>query len=109
VNDGGYTLYSGFLNSAGAAGTPYVTSAAFWKLRELSLSYTIPQRWLDQTKFIKKASIGLVGRNLLMWRPKSNTFTDPEFSEDNSNATGYTTVNQTPPTRLYGITASISF
>ena len=109
VNDGGYTLWSGLLNSAGAAGTPYVTSAAFWKLRELSLNYTFPQKLLDQTKFIKKASIGLVGRNLLLWRPKSNTFTDPEFSEDNSNATGYTTVNQTPPTRLYGITATISF
>ena len=109
VNDGGYTLWSGFLNSAGSAGTPYVTSAAFWKLRELALTYTVPQKFLDQTHFIKGASIGLVGRNLFLWRPKSNVFTDPEFSEDNSNATGLTTVNQTPPTRLYGITASISF
>lgn len=109
VNEGSWNFWSGVLNSAGAAGTPYVTSAAFWKLREVSLSYQVPQKFLDHSKFIKKASIGLVGRNLLMWRPKSNTFTDPEFSEDNGNATGLTTVNQSPPTRLYGITATVSF
>lgn len=51
--------------------------ATFTKLREVSLSYDIPKEWLGKTPF-GNASIGLAGRNLLIWTPKSNTFIDPE-------------------------------
>ena len=49
----------------------YTTSAAFWKLREVSLTYDLPiSKILDGT--IKGAQIGLVGRNLLLLRPRTN-------------------------------------
>jgi hypothetical protein len=50
----------------------------------------------------------LVGRNLFMFRPKSNLYTDPEFNARTDNAQGSNDLNQTPPTRIYGFTASIT-
>ena len=90
--------------------SPFVTSAAFWKLREVSLSYDIPIQNIFDGK-IKAAQIGLVGRNLLMFRPVTNTWTDPEFNRQSgsSNALGYTTEYQTPPTRFYGFSVKLTF
>jgi TonB-linked SusC/RagA family outer membrane protein len=88
----------------------YLTSAAFWKLREVSLSYDIPVQGILGGA-IKGAQVGVVGRNLLMLRPKSNMWTDPEFNAQSgaSNALGYTTVDQTPPTRIYGFSVKLTF
>lgn len=87
----------------------YVVSADFLKIRELSLGYDLPANILKRSKFIKKASIALVGRNLFMFRPKSNIYTDPEINIGTDNPQGYNNLNQTPPTRIYGFTASIGF
>ncbi|QJD97259.1 SusC/RagA family TonB-linked outer membrane protein [Mucilaginibacter robiniae] len=87
----------------------YVTSADFIKIRELSLGYDVPTRYLKPFKFVKKANIALIGRNLFMFRPKSNIYTDPEINANTDNAQGVNNLNQTPPTRLYGFTASIGF
>ena len=88
-----------------------VTSAAFWKLREVSLAYDLPVDKLFGTKVIKAAQIGIVGRNLLMWRPKTNVWTDPEFnaSSATTNAVGFTTEDQTPPTRVMGFSVKLTF
>src|ERR1700742_2898396 len=69
------------------AGSTYVSSGAFWKLREANLSFDLTSL-VRHTKFIKKASFALVGRNLIMWRPKSNTWSDPEFSFSTGSAAG---------------------
>jgi TonB-linked SusC/RagA family outer membrane protein len=89
-----------------------VTSAAFWKLREVSLSYDIPcEKVFGSTKVVKAFQVGLVGRNLVMWRPKTNVWTDPEFNADGAttNAVGYTTEDQTPPTRVMGFSVKLTF
>ena len=97
---------------SGPGGTlrPFVTSAAFWKLREISLLYNVPVERILGGK-IKDAQIGILGRNLLMFVPVTNTYTDPEFNAQYgaSNAMGYTTVYQTPPTRVYGFTVKLTF
>jgi TonB-linked SusC/RagA family outer membrane protein len=88
----------------------YLTSAAFWKLRELSLNYRIPVQNIFNGA-IKDAEVGIVGRNLLMLRPVTNVWTDPEFNTrgGTSNAVGYTNVYQTPPTRIYGFSVKLTF
>jgi TonB-linked SusC/RagA family outer membrane protein len=93
-----------------AVQSTYLTSAAFWKLRELSLSYSVPVKNILGGA-IKAAEIGVVGRNLIMLRPKTNIWTDPEFNSrgGNDNAIGYTTVDQTPPTRIYGFSVKLTF
>jgi hypothetical protein len=44
-----------------------------------------------------------------MVRPKTNLWTDPEFSDGNDNSVGRTTLNQAPPTRIFGATLSVNF
>ena len=93
-----------------AVQSTYVTSAAFWKLREVSLSYDIPVKNILGGA-IHAAQIGVVGRNLFMLRPKTNYWTDPEFNNQSgtSNAVGNTDYNQTPPTRVYGFSVKLTF
>ena len=88
----------------------YMTSAAFWKLREVSLTYDIPVKNILGGA-IQGLQVGIVGRNLLMLRPKTNVWTDPEFNIQNgtSNAVGYTNEYQTPPTRVYGFSVKLTF
>lgn len=87
----------------------YVTSAAAWKLREATINYNFPKAWLRDVKFIKNVNVAVSGRNLIMIRPKTNKYTDPEFNDDTSNAVGRTTLNQAPPTRIFSGTLAVTF
>lgn len=92
-------------------GENYTHSAGFWKIREISLRYDFPTSWLSATKFIKGASLSVQGRNLFIWTPKTNLYTDPEYSAlgADSNAIGFTSINLTPPARYVGGTISLTF
>jgi TonB-linked SusC/RagA family outer membrane protein len=111
ISESGYAVGDfWWANYGDQVGSQFVTSAAFWKLREASLTYDIPKKCFKNNTVIKGISISAIGRNLLMWRPKTNQFTDPEFSTNaNGNAVGYTTEYQTPPTRIisFSITANL--
>jgi TonB-linked SusC/RagA family outer membrane protein len=108
VTNGNY----GFWQSSVWSGTnsPFVTSGAFWKLREVNLSFNLDQ-FVKQAKFVRGVSIGLTGRNLFIWLPKSNMYTDPEFSNAgaNSNLRGVNNVGQTPGTRVFGGNLKVTF
>lgn len=100
----GFWNAGAFYNSTAA----YVNSAAFWKLREANLAFDISP-WARKVKYIKKASFALIGRNLLMLRPKGQKFIDPEFSALAGNGTGIINTYQLPPTRLFGASLNIQF
>ena len=88
----------------------YVTNGAFWKLRQLALTYNFSRSFLERTKVIKSASISLEGRNLLLWVPKDNLYTDPDYSDAGSSSNGIgLTGYQTPPSRYYGFNLSVNF
>jgi hypothetical protein len=89
----------------------YVTSADFWKLREMAISYDFPDRLFGNKKIIKGVTVSVQGRNLFVWLPKDNVYTDPEYSDAgyNSNGIGLTNLNQTPPSRYYGATVTFKF
>jgi len=76
----------------------------------VALSYNLPVQNIFNGA-IKEAQIGVVGRNLLMFRPVTNVWTDPEFNSrgGTSNAVGYTNVYQTPPTRIVGFSVKLTF
>ncbi|MCX6288948.1 MAG: SusC/RagA family TonB-linked outer membrane protein [Bacteroidetes bacterium] len=88
----------------------YVTSADFWKLRELSLAYNVPSKLLANSKFIKGCTVSLQGRNLLVWMAPDNYYTDPEYSSAGSTSNGIGLSGyETPPSRYYGATVSFKF
>jgi outer membrane receptor protein involved in Fe transport len=91
------------------AESPYLNSADFWKLRELAINYELPRSVIGNVKWIKGINFGIVGRNLFMWKAKENVWTDPEFATSNSNAVGFTNINQTPPTRIFGANLTVNF
>lgn len=90
-------------------GENYTHSAAFWKWRELVISYDIPEKLLGNT--VKRATVSIQGRNLFIWTPDTNLYTDPEYSAlgAGSNAIGFTSLGQTPPARYIGGTVSLTF
>ncbi|MBN8823604.1 MULTISPECIES: SusC/RagA family TonB-linked outer membrane protein [unclassified Spirosoma] len=103
----------------------FVTPAWFIKLRDINLSYRLPQNLINKTKIFSGASIALYGRNLLTIVDKLNYYTDPEFSYQGNPTpgsqatstptvtsaigTGINTTTQTPPVRQYGVNINLSF
>ena len=90
------------------AQTPYVESAAAFKIRTASLSYDFG-KLISGQKVIKGVKLTALVNNVLMLRPSENNFTDPEFTATNSNGLGYNTYYQLPPSRTYSVIASFTF
>ena len=104
---GGYNFWSQAINTS--ANTNYLVSGDFWKIREVSLSYNVPAKWYGFAKnAIKGVNITVSGRNLFMFLPKTNEWTDPEFSNTTGNAQGVSGLDNTPPTRIFGASINIS-
>ena len=106
TQSGGYNFWSQARNTQ--ANSNYLTSGAFAKLRELSLSYNMPSS-LFAKKGIKGMTVSITGRNLFTWLPKSNQWTDPEFSNTTGNAQGVNGLGNTPPTRIFGANITLQF
>ena len=106
VDDANFNFFPGQYQRVGAN---YVVSAAAWKLREVAISYNIPRKVTAPTKVVQSAVITLSGRNLVMLRPKTNVWTDPEFNDGVGNDFGRTSTSQAPPTRIYSATLTLTF
>jgi TonB-linked SusC/RagA family outer membrane protein len=87
----------------------YLSSADFWKIREVALSYNIPVSIFGKHIPIKGATATLTGRNLFVFLPKNNEWTDPEFSNTTGNAQGVNNSFNTPPTRIWGANITLNF
>jgi TonB-linked SusC/RagA family outer membrane protein len=97
-------------NTWNQAGSNYVNSADFWKIREISLNYDFPKKITDKLRVVQQMSLTLSGRNLFMFRAKDNVWTDPEFSAAGTgNAVGTNDIFQTPPTRIFGASLNVTF
>lgn len=105
---GGYNFWSQSVNTN--ANTNYLVSGDFWKIREASISYNMPASWFGFAKgAIKGATFSVVGRDLFMFLPRTNEWTDPEFSNTLGNAQGVSGLDNTPPTRKFGASLNIQF
>ncbi|MEO6837257.1 MAG: SusC/RagA family TonB-linked outer membrane protein [Ginsengibacter sp.] len=109
VQDGNYAYFNG-ANTRTSIGTNYYSSAAAWRLRELAISYSLPQRLFGNDKFIKKVTISAVGKNLFLFVPKSNLWGDPEFNYSaTGNTFGLASGFQSPASRLFGGSVTVQF
>lgn len=77
-------------------------SRSFGMLREVVIGYSIPAKWLVRSKFIRNASVSLVGRNLLY-------FAESKDIDLNQYTSGGESGPQTPSMRRYGVNVSLSF
>lgn len=74
----------------------------FAKLREVALTYTVPQTILGKS-FMKQASISLVGRNLLYFSKYKDVDIDQYAGSQGSSSL------QTPTAKRYGVNINITF
>mgnify|MGYP006266676947 CR=1 FL=1 len=100
-----YAYYGNGFNRDNIEAATY--DATYFKLRELSLRYSLPKS-LSERIGIPKASIALVGRNLLLFTQVPTI--DPEtFSIRNGILVNGFESTQLPSTRSYGVNISLSF
>lgn len=88
-------------------GSEYVFDQTNVRLRELSLSYTLPQRLLKNT-FVQSATLSAVGRNLLFLYKDAENF-DPESSYSTSNFSQGVLFYALPTTRSFGLSLNVNF
>ncbi|MBO2008783.1 SusC/RagA family TonB-linked outer membrane protein [Hymenobacter negativus] len=102
-----YNYFGALEGASGPAGVDII-DASYTKLREVSLSYTLPSKWLTKTPF-GNLSVGITGRNLLLWTAKENTYVDPEINNfGNGNVQGFDFTGS-PSLRSYGANIRVSF
>jgi hypothetical protein len=85
----------------------FIYDASFIKLREASISYSLPAKLLTNT-FIKDAKFSLVGTNL--WIIKKNLpYADPESGMSSGNLSRGYSVGSLPTTRDIGFNVTFKF
>ena len=106
TNDGNLNFWTG--SAYAQAGTSFIEDASFWKIRNVSLTYDFKDL-IQNVHWIQGLTLSIIGKNLLMFRPSQNAWTDPEFSYTTGNAQGITNYDQLPPTRQYGASLNVKF
>jgi TonB-linked SusC/RagA family outer membrane protein len=98
--------YGAFGYRRGLPDKAFVYDASYVKLREVTLTYTIPER-LFNNLFLTGASLSFVGSNLWIIH-KNLPYADPESGLGSGNIQGYST-GSLPTTRNYGFNIKLQF
>jgi hypothetical protein len=96
-----------YWGSYSGIGENYIYDQTNVRLREVSLSYTLPSSLVGKT-FIRGASIGITGRNLFFFYNAMENF-DPETSYSVSNYSQGVMYYTLPTTRSLGLNLRLSF
>jgi TonB-linked SusC/RagA family outer membrane protein len=70
------TAFYNTSNNPGIEAT-HVIDKTFVRLREITLNYDLPSKYTKNIG-LNKITFGIYGRNLFMWTPGENPYTDPE-------------------------------
>lgn len=88
------------------AAAGYIYDTSWIRLREASLSYSLPKDWLSHTPF-GRASLGVYGRNLWLHAPHYPHFDPEQNALGISNAQGLE-FNSQPNTRTIGVNLKVT-
>lgn len=83
-----------------------VFDASFVKLREISLGYNLPSKWIKAIG-LQSANVALLGRDLWIIH-KNAPHIDPETALNTGNGQGLESL-QLPSTRSYGFSVNLNF
>ncbi|MCD9856388.1 SusC/RagA family TonB-linked outer membrane protein [Epilithonimonas sp. JDS] len=90
-----------------APNSRYVYDASYVKLREASISYSLPKNFLSNT-FLEDVTLSVVGRNL--WIIHKNTpYVDPEAGVGGGIRSRGNSIGILPTTRDFGFNVNIKF
>jgi len=100
------TAYEALQNSLQAISEAWIYETSFVKLREISIAVNLPEKFISPLK-LKKASLGFVARNILLWTSLENF--DPETSQGQGNMQGGMDYMSLPQTTSYGFNLNLTF
>lgn len=111
-----YTADQSFQNyfsssSYGQGGMQYMINRSYAKLRNVSLTWQLPRKWL-KAMCLSDLAITAYGNNLFTWRHKSNVYCDPETSTTTTNdvVVGFgQPYYANPSAREYGMNLKVTF
>jgi TonB-linked SusC/RagA family outer membrane protein len=87
----------------------FVLDASAFKVREISLSYAMPRKYLNGSG-ISNVSISAIARNPFTVLSSENPgYADPEASNQGGNGVGLSTVGNYPNTRTFGLSVNLIF
>ena len=85
----------------------YLVDRTFVKLRNISISYDLPKKWIGPLQGVR---VSAYVNNALTWTSKDNHYIDPELTNlgtDSAGLFGETYVN--PACRIWGLNLSVKF
>lgn len=85
----------------------YIEEASFAKLREVSLSYDLPQNLFSRIPGARSGRVSLSGRNLLMWTPYNGY--DPEVNNAGSVVARVVDLAPFPPSRSFFLSIDLGW
>ncbi|GGW46247.1 SusC/RagA family TonB-linked outer membrane protein [Arenibacter certesii] len=96
-----------FWSRQGSVQRNTAAKADFFKLREVNLSYRLPESILGNQELFRSVSLGVVASNLFVITHSSNNIGDPEYLYNSTD--GYYSFRQIPPMRNIGLTLNVQF
>ena len=110
VSDGGLQEY--YDTGYGNAGLAYLLDRSFTKLRNISLSWSLPYKWVNKCA-LTGVDITVYANNLFMWTAKGNRYIDPETTTISSGsygdmATQFGELYTNPSNRTIGLNLKIT-
>lgn len=107
-NDAYYNVFNNPANIADLYKN-LIIDRSFLKLRDVNISYHLPARWASKVGS-SNASLGIYGRNFLLWTPKSNVFVDPESTNLGNDLNGnFGEFASSPLSKSYGFVLKLTF
>ena len=105
--------YQNYFNNfgAGQGGEFYLLDRSFAKLRNISLTWELPKKWMNRISFESIALTAYVN-NVATFTAKSNLYIDPETTSYAANgdlAAQFGELYSNPTSRVYGLNVNIKF
>ncbi len=108
--DGSYQKYFDG-SGAGLGGEFFLIDRSFAKLRNISLTWDLPKKWMQAIRF-EGMSITAYVNNVATFTAKDNYYIDPEstsFAGDGDLAAQFGELYSNPTSRQYGVNVNIKF
>ncbi|KUY19644.1 SusC/RagA family TonB-linked outer membrane protein [Elizabethkingia miricola] len=100
------TSANGYLGYSNMPNSVFVYDASFVKLRQASISYSLPKKMLENT-FIQGVTFSAIGNNL--WIIKKHVpYADPEAGLSSGNSQGFQS-GVMPATRVFSFNVKVNF
>jgi hypothetical protein len=97
------------LYGAGQGGAFYLLDRSFAKLRNVTLSYDLPQKWLKPIT-LNRVSLSAFVNNAFVWTATDNYYIDPELTTNGTDLLGtFGELYANPACRIYGFNINITY